>query len=224
MIIFNNVSLNSSGGSCAIQNISFRIYTGQFAVISNIGGSAPLAVFCLLMGQTPALEGDVIVFGSDVSSGLRGAKLDRYMQTVGVVFADATVAEDMTVGENVRLPFAIRDIPSKEAKKRCNEAMVLAGLLPKSRIAASALGRYDRLRLSICRASVCRPNVLLVQDAFEGLEKEELKGAVSYLQAINAQGISVVLFSNRLAVLGLLRNERLIVFDGESLRREPLAF
>lgn len=174
-IIFENVTKEYVNGIKALDNVSFRISSGEFAFLMGHSGSGKSSLIKLLMMEERPTSGRIIVGGEDLSE-IRGGSVPKFRRNIGVVFQDFRLIFSKTVYENIA--FAMEIIGSDRAtiNRQVDIALELVGLKNKKYEMPSCLSGGEQQRVAIARAVVNLPGMIIADEPTGNLDPENSGG------------------------------------------------
>ena len=219
MIEFTDVTKSYSVGTHALRGVSLQIEDGDFAFLVGPSGSGKSTIIKLITGELKPTSGTVHVNGYSLER-IRKREVPYLRRTIGVVFQDFRLIENMTVYENVA--FAMRVIGSreKEIKERVPYVLELVGLETKSRRHPGELSGGEQQRLAIARALVNNPSTIIADEPTGNLDPARSLEIMSLLQEINNLGTTILVVTHekdlveRFAKRVIVLNEGLVASDG----------
>ena len=195
MIEFKHVCKAYDKGVQTINDLNLKIEDGEFVFIVGTSGAGKTTLFKLLLKETEATSGSIIVGGVDISR-MKKRHIPRYRRRFGVVFQDFRLLKDRSVYENV--PFAQRVVmtPMREMRKRVPEVLGLVGLSAKYKAYPRQLSGGEQQRVAIARALVNRPEILLADEPTGNMDPENAWHIMELLEKINGMGTTVVVVTH----------------------------
>jgi NitT/TauT family transport system ATP-binding protein len=163
LITFRNVSKRYANGTLALNNINFTIRDGEFVSLLGPSGCGKSTLLRMIAGLGSVTSGAI-----DWIAGRNGLSS---APDVGFVFQEPTLMPWATVFNNVYLPLKLAGIGRKEAKARIDEALAMVGLEPFADAYPRQLSGGMKMRVSIARALVVHPKVLLLDEPFAALDE-----------------------------------------------------
>lgn len=191
MVALRGVSKTYENGSKALVEINLEIKRGDFLFITGPSGSGKSTLLKLLYGGERASEGDVMVAGENLST-LRGDRLSHLRRRIGVVFQDYKLIPRRTVLENVAFVLWAQGLPRKEIHRRLQPALKMVGLAHKADSFPEQLSGGEQQRVSIARAIVGTPPILLADEPTGNLDPENSWQVIKILKKLNSVGITVI--------------------------------
>ena len=219
MIEFTDVVKSYDQGNKALNGVSMQIEDGEFVFLVGPSGSGKSTIIKLITGELKPTSGTVHVNGYSLER-IRKREIPFLRRTVGVVFQDFRLIDNMTVYENVA--FAMRVIGAKESeiKERVPYVLDLVGLENKTTRRPGELSGGEQQRLAIARALVNNPSTIIADEPTGNLDPARALEIMELLQEINNLGTTLLVvthaqnlvnqFGNRVISL----DEGLIVSDG----------
>ncbi len=191
MIRFDRVSKRYPPGIDALSNVSFRIAAGELAVIEGHSGAGKSTLLKLMAAIERPTGGAVLLSGQNVGS-LKRQAIPYLRRNIGLVFQDQKLLFDRNAFDNVMLPLSIAGFPPREAAQRVRAALDKVGLLEREKALPIALSGGEQQRLSIARAVVSRPNLLLADEPTAHLDDETAADVGRIFAEFHQVGVTVV--------------------------------
>ena len=225
---------SQSGEIEALSGVSLSVPDGEIVAICGPSGAGKTTLLRCLSTLQPPSSGRILVDGEDVSSSsLVG--LDKARGKIGMVFQGFNLLRSRTALENVMLPLEIRRILRQEASEEAAEYLGLVHMSHRLDFYPHELSGGEKQRVSIARALVTEPRVLILDEPTSALDPETAGSIVQSLKEINrVSGITVLVVTHQIDVLSpicdrvtYLRNGRLTevseapTVNGEIVRTVP---
>jgi len=191
-IRLRDVHKTYANGCQALVNISLEVKKGDFLLITGPSGSGKSTLLKLLYGAERASQGEVMVDGCDVNQ-LRGDRLSHLRRRIGVVFQDYKLIPRRTVEENVAFALWAQGCSRQEIQRRLPPALRVVGLQPKASCFPEELSGGEQQRVSIARAIVGTPPLLLADEPTGNLDADNSLQVMKILKKLNAIGITVII-------------------------------
>ena len=192
MIEMKDVMKKYSNGTTAIRNISVEIDQGEFVYVVGPSGAGKSTFIRLMYREEKATKGNLTVAGHDLMK-IKNKEVPYLRREIGIVFQDYKLLPKKTVYENVAYAMQVIGRRPREIKKRVMEVLDLVGLKHKVRVFPSELSGGEQQRVSIARAIVNTPKVLIADEPTGNLDPENSWEIMKLLDRINAQGTTVVM-------------------------------
>jgi len=175
----------------ALSDVTFEIFRGEFAYIFGPGGSGKTTLLRILFCEEQPTGGEVTVNGIEITR--RGFnKIYQVRRTMGVVFQDFKLLRDRTVRENITFVLEVTGHPRKETRRRAIEAMERVGLLEREDDPIFALSAGERQRVTIARALVNDPPLLLADEPTGNLDAQTTIDIMNIFTDLNQRGTTVL--------------------------------
>ncbi len=192
MIDLIDVSFHYENGTEALHNINLRINNGEFAFVVGSSGAGKSSILKLLLRETVASSGQVIVNGFDLNR-LKPGQIPKFRRSIGVVFQDFRLIPGMTVYENVAFSLRVTDRPMREIRQKVPEMLELMNLRHKARQYPHELSGGEQQRVALARALVNSPPLIIADEPTGNIDPELSYQIVEMLQRINRERKTTIL-------------------------------
>ena len=220
MVQMNNVTkVYDSSNTVALDNVDLTINEGEFVFLVGPSGSGKTTLMKLITGEVFATSGQVIVNDFDMTN-IRRSKLPKVRRSLGVIFQDFRLIENMTVYDNVAFVMRVVGAAPKEIKKRVPYVLELVGLESKMNRHPNEMSGGEQQRLAIARALVNNPSTIIADEPTGNLDPERSFEIMALLQEINNLGTTMLVVTHDQNLVELFNkrvisiNEGLVVSDG----------
>ena len=211
MIRLENVSKVYGRDTVAVRDASFEIAKGEFVFLVGPSGSGKSTLLRLMNRQERPERGDVWVAGRELNT-LPDAKVPYLRRNIGNVFQDYKLLPTRTVFENVAFALEVIGQPKHVIRQQVPAVLELVGLEGKEDRFPDQLSGGEQQRVSIARAFVNRPLILLGDEPTGNLDPATGEGIMRLLDRINATGTTVVMATHDQRVVNMMRR-RVIQLD-----------
>ena len=167
--------------------------------------------------EEKATKGVLNVAGYDLV-GMKSREIPLMRREIGVVFQDYKLLPRKTVFENVAYAMQVIGRKPRDVKKRVMEVLDLVGLKHKVRVFPSELSGGEQQRVSIARAIVNTPKVLIADEPTGNLDPENSWEIMKLLDRINAQGTTVVMATHNSTIVNTIRHRVIAIENGRIIR------
>jgi cell division transport system ATP-binding protein len=191
IICLRGVCKTYSNSCQALTQINLEIQRGDFVFITGPSGSGKSTLLKLLYGAERPTEGEIEVDGYNLSN-LKGNRLSLLRRRIGVVFQDYKLIPRRTVQENVAFVLWAQGFSRKEIHRRLQPALKMVGLQHKANCFPDELSGGEQQRVSIARAIVGTPPILLADEPTGNLDADNSFQVIKILQKLNSIGITVI--------------------------------
>lgn len=213
MITFNQVSKKYSGGFDALNQVDFELAKGEMAFLTGHSGAGKSTMLKLIALLERPSAGEITVKGERLSQ-LKRRDIARYRLTLGMVFQSPCLLDDRNLFDNIALPLNIQGELSHIVKKRVHAALDMVGLLSKEKCLPAHLSGGEQQRVSIARAIVHKPALLLADEPTGNLDKALAADMMKVFADLNRVGMSVLVATHDLTLIAGLKHRILVLKRG----------
>ncbi len=217
MVTLRGVTKTYTNGSKALIDVNLEVKRGDFLFITGPSGSGKSTLLKLLYGEECANEGEVIVDGCNVSE-LKGDRLSQLRRKIGVVFQDYKLIPRRTVTENVAFVLWAQGFNRKEIHRRLQPALKMVGLIHKANCFPEELSGGEQQRVSIARAIVSTPPLLLADEPTGNLDADNSWQVIKILKKLNTVGITVIVTTHDESLIRLSNQAAVQLRNGHLYR------
>lgn len=200
-------------GSRGLLGIDFEVKKGDFLFITGASGAGKSTLLKLLYGEERPTHGKVIVDGQNLCQ-LRGDRLSLLRRRIGIVFQDYKLIPRRTVAENVGFVLQAQGFTRKEIHRRLLPSLKLVGLQDKADCFPDQLSGGEQQRVSIARAVVSTPPLLLADEPTGNLDGDNAWQVIKILKKLNAIGITVIITTHNEHLVRLSNHPVVQLRDG----------
>jgi cell division transport system ATP-binding protein len=220
MIQLTDVTVQYANGVEALSEATVRMAAGEFVFVVGETGSGKSTFLKLLYREVAPQEGSVFVDGENVSA-LPPRQIPYLRRKIGVVFQDFRLLPQKTAYENVA--FALQALGADRYKvyRQVGKVLRLVGLAEKSRAYPHQLSGGEQQRVSIARALVNDPVLLLADEPTGNLDPRTSWEIIQLLADINRRGTTVVVATHDQTIVDRLRQRVIEMVEGRIVRDEP---
>ncbi len=218
MIKTQNVTKTYKDSVVALDDVSIEIGKGEFVFMVGPTGSGKSTFIRLMLKEEEPTHGSIWVAGKNIAK-LSPWKVPYLRRNVGTVFQDFKLLPERTVFENVAFALEVIGKPRYVIEKRAPEILELVGLGGKLSNYPHELSGGEQQRVSIARAFVNRPLILLADEPTGNLDPATSVEIMKLLDRINRTGTTVVMATHDNAIVDAMRR-RVIELDGGRVVRD----
>ena len=218
MIRLENVTKVYKGDVVAVRDLSADIQKGEFVFLVGPSGSGKSTFLRLLLKEEEPSSGRIWVAGKDIAQ-LTGWKVPYLRRNIGCIFQDFKLLPNKTVYENVAFALEVIGRPRHVVRAQVPQILDLVGLAKKHDNLPNELSGGEQQRVSIARAFVNRPLILLADEPTGNLDPSTSEGIMRLLDRINRTGTTVVMATHDQSIVGRMRR-RVIELDRGTLVRD----
>jgi len=219
VIQFRGVSKTYESGDVGLENATFSITRGEFVFIVGQTGSGKSTIMRLLLKEHEPTGGRIVVAGRDLSE-IEDKKVPYYRRNLGVVFQDFKLLPNRTVYDNVAYALQVTGGTRREVREKVPDILRLTGLSTKLHSYPDQLSGGEQQRVSVARAFVNHPPLLLADEPTGNLDPETSVGIMQLLYRINRTGTTVVVATHDNAMVDRMRRRVIEVSHGSIVRDE----
>lgn len=221
MIEFRNVSkIYDSNGTHALSNVNIKIEDGEFVFVVGSSGAGKSTFLKLIMHEEKPTEGEII-FNDYSSATLKKKMVPYYRREMGIVFQDFRLIPKMTVYENVAFAMRVIGAKEKEIRKRVPYILQLVGLSQKARAYPNELSGGEQQRVSLARALVNNPKVIIADEPTGNVDPEMSHEIVGLLTKINNAGTTVIMVTHEHDLVRSFQRRVIVIKNGEVVSDTP---
>jgi cell division transport system ATP-binding protein len=211
MIKLDNVTKVYKGEVVALRDAEVNIDKGEFVFLVGASGSGKSTMLRLFNKEEVPEKGRVWVAGKDLAE-LTSWKVPYLRRNIGCVFQDFKLLTNKTVFENVAFALEVIGRPKHVVRSQVPAILELVGLAKKLERYPHELSGGEQQRVSIARAFVNRPLILLADEPTGNLDPDTSLGIMKLLDRINRTGTTVVMATHDRGIVDTMRR-RVIELD-----------
>ena len=218
MIVFEGVTKIYEPNVVALRDASLMIEKGEFVFLVGPSGSGKSTIVRLLLKELEPTEGRIIVGGRELAR-LKGSKVPKLRRNIGCVFQDFKLLPNRTAYENVAYALKVQGESRSAIRAKVPEVLGLVGLAHKMSSYPDELSGGEQQRVSIARAFVNHPPLLICDEPTGNLDPDTSVGIMQLLYRINRTGTTVVMATHDREMVDKMRR-RVIALDGGRVIRD----
>ena len=214
MIRMKNVTeVYDSSDTVALNGIDLKIDEGEFVFLVGPSGSGKTTLMKLITGEVRPTNGTVIVNDFDMSK-IRRHKLPKMRRTLGVVFQDYRLIDNMTVYDNVAFAMRVVGARNKDIRKRVPYVLELVGLEGREKRLPNELSGGEQQRVAIARALVNSPRMLVADEPTGNLDPVRSLELMLLFEKINEMGTTVLVVTHEKELVNALAKRVITIENG----------
>ena len=199
MIKFENVTATYTE-NVGIFNLSFHIPKGELVFLMGPTGAGKSTVLKTIYRDISISDGNLYINGEDVGN-IRRRHVPWFRRKIGMVFQDYRLVPDRTVFENIALPLQIEGVPKKEIKDKVNDIGEKVGLKKRINNYPDQLSGGEKQRVSIARALVKNPLVILADEPTGNLDPNVSDEILDLLEIATDSGTAVLMSTHNFPLI-----------------------
>ena len=215
MVQMNDVrKIYDSSGTLALDGVDLTINEGEFVFLVGPSGSGKTTIIKLLTGEIQPTEGTVIVNDFDLGK-LKRRKLPKMRRTLGIIFQDFRLIDNMNVYDNVAFAMRVVGASAKEIKKRVPYVLELVGLEGREKRLPQELSGGEQQRVAIARALGMDTKILLADEPTGNLDTANSDNIFRILQQLAHEGgYCVIIVTHDMGIAA--RADRVLELNADS--------
>ncbi len=206
------------GGHVGLERVSLQVDRGEFAFVVGPTGCGKSTLIKMLIREVGAASGRVLIAGRDIEQ-IADKKVPLLRRRIGTVFQDFKLLPNRTVYDNVAYALQVIGAPRSDIRRKVPEILRLVGLQAKIHNYPDQLSGGEQQRVSIARAFVNHPPLLLADEPTGNLDPETSIGIMQLLYRINRTGTTVLVVTHDREMVDKMRR-RVIALEGGRLVRD----
>ena len=217
MINFNNVTKVYGRESVALDHVDLDINLGEFVFLVGASGSGKSTMVRLILKELEPSAGSITVNGVRLSS-VRRRNVPRHRRAIGCVFQDFKLLPNKTAAENVAYAMEVTGQKRRTISVKVPQILDLVGLGEQADKYPDQLSGGEQQRVSIARAFVGQPPILMADEPTGNLDPETSVGIMQLLHRINRIGTTVLVATHDREMVDVMRKRVVALEDGRVVR------
>ncbi len=201
----------------ALKNINLDIFPGEFVFLVGKSGAGKSTLMKILYKEETPSSGTVVIGGINLAK-LTSDKVPNLRRCMGIVFQDYKLLQQQTVYDNVAYVIRTLGMSSKEVHARVTGALKVVGLIDKMKAKPTELSGGEQQRVSIARAIVNGPPLLIADEPTGNLDPKNSLEVMQILDQINQRGITVIVSTHDQNMVDYFRKRVITLDSGEVIR------
>jgi len=211
LIKFINVSKDFPNGHRVLNNVNLHIQKGEFVFLVGSSGAGKSTIIKLILKEIEPTSGTIIVNDKDITK-LRRRDIPYHRRSIGVVFQDFRLISDKTVYENVAFAMEVIEAPPKEIRRQVPIVLSMVGLSRKANMYPHQLSGGEQQRVSLARAMVNGPSLLIADEPTGNLDSEMSWDIMRIFNEINQRGTTILMATHDMEIVNGMK-KRVITID-----------
>ena len=215
MVEMKNVSMvYESSGTEALDSVSFSIKEGEFVFLVGPSGSGKTTLMKLITGEIRAKSGKIIVNDFDMRK-IKRRKLPKVRRTLGIVFQDFRLIENMNVYDNVAFAMRVLGARRRDIRERVPYVLDLVGLSGREKRMPNELSGGEQQRVAIARALVNDPRMIVADEPTGNLDPVRSLELMLLLEKINEMGTTILVVTHEKELVNALAKRVIAIDNGK---------
>lgn len=219
MIELINVNKVFTDGHKVLNNVNLNIQKGEFVFMVGSSGAGKSTLIKLLLKETEPTSGTIIINEKDITKCKR-REIPLLRRSIGVVFQDFRLLLEKTVYENVAFAMEVIEAPPKEIRRQVPIVLSMVGLSKKSNLYPRQLSGGEQQRVSLARAMVNGPSILIADEPTGNLDPDMSWDIMRILSEINQRGTTVLMATHDREIVNAMKKRVIAVENGTIARDE----
>jgi cell division transport system ATP-binding protein len=211
------------GGSMALDRVSLQVGRGEFVFFVGPTGCGKSTLMRLLMKELEPSRGELLIAGRKLND-IPRKKVPQLRRNIGVIFQDFKLLPNRTVYQNVAYSLQVIGEGRQAIRKKVPEILRLVGLSTKLHSYPDQLSGGEQQRVSIARAFVNHPPLLLADEPTGNLDPETSIGIMQLIYRINRTGTTVVVATHDREMVDKMRRRVIELSEGRVIRDDESGF
>jgi len=207
------------GGSVALEGASMRVSRGEFVFLVGPTGCGKSTCIRLLLKEIEPTKGEIFIAGRGLGE-IERKRVPYLRRNIGVVFQDYKLLPNRTVYDNVAYSLLVIGEPREEIRRKVPDILRLVGLSTKLHNYPDELSGGEQQRVSIARAFVNHPPLLLCDEPTGNLDPETSIGIMQLIYRINRTGTTVIVATHDKEMVDKMRRRVVELREGRIIRDE----
>jgi cell division transport system ATP-binding protein len=219
VVELNDVTKVYDGGAVAVERASMRVGRGDFVFLVGPTGCGKSTCIRLLLKELEPTNGEISIAGRALGDVPR-SRVPYLRRNIGVVFQDFKLLPNRTVYDNVAYSLQVIGEPRQEIRRKVPDILRLVGLSTKLHSYPDELSGGEQQRVSIARAFVNHPPLLLADEPTGNLDPETSIGIMQLIYRINRTGTTVIVATHDKEMVDKMRRRVVELREGRIVRDE----
>ncbi|MBP1969385.1 cell division transport system ATP-binding protein [Virgibacillus natechei] len=219
MILMKDVHKTYANGVSALSGVNIDIKQGEFTYIVGPSGAGKSTFIRLIYREVKPTDGSIIVNDIDLST-IKEKRVPYLRRDVGVIFQDFKLLPKLTVYENVAFALEVIEETPRNIRKRVMDVLELVGLKNKARFIPDELSGGEQQRVSIARAIVNNPKIVIADEPTGNLDPDTSWEIMKTFEEINTKGTTVIMATHSREIVNTIKKRVIAIEDGLIVRDE----
>lgn len=219
MIIMEDIYKRYPNGVTALNGVSIHIKKGEFVYIVGPSGAGKSTFVRLMYREVKPSEGNVFINQKNLNQ-LKEKDIPYLRRNIGVVFQDFKLLPKLSVYENVAFALEVIEESPRRIRHKVMEVLELVGLKNKARSLPNQLSGGEQQRVSVARAIVNNPQILIADEPTGNLDPDTSWEIMKILEEINHRGTTIVMATHSKEIVNAIRQRVIAIKNGLIVRDE----
>ncbi|PRO65697.1 cell division ATP-binding protein FtsE [Alkalicoccus urumqiensis] len=219
MIELNDVWKTYPNGVMAMNGMSIYIQSGEFVYVVGPSGAGKSTFIKMIYREERPTRGEILVGGENLAH-MKERHVPYLRRNIGVVFQDFKLLPSMNVFENIAFAMEVVEASKPEIRRRVMDVLDIVRLKNKARFQPHELSGGEQQRVSIARAIVNNPDVLICDEPTGNLDPETSWEIMHLLEEINDRGTTIIMATHNREIVNNMRKRVIAIENGRISRDE----
>lgn len=211
---FRKVTKVYASDIVALDEVSFKLYPGEFAFLVGESGAGKSTVVKILLREENPTSGEIYLNDENI---LEIPKKDFYLirRKIGVVFQDFKLLESKTVFENVAIALDVVDTTEEEEREIIPNVLEMVGLLSKKDNFPAQLSGGEKQRVAIARSLAHEPDILVADEPTGMIDPDSGDKIMEILDRVNKQGTTILMATHNRDIVNTWKKRVIRISNGK---------
>lgn len=219
LIRLSDVTVRFDNGLEGLSKFNLEVRKGDFLFVVGPSGAGKSTFIKLLMKEYEATTGNIYIGGSNITH-IHRRKIPFLRRQMGVVFQDFRLLPNKTVYENVAFAMQITEASEREIRKQVPMILSVVGLADKHKMFPHQLSGGEQQRVSIARAMINNPPILIADEPTGNLDPETSWEIMKLLKQINRRGTTIIMATHDKDIVDIMQQRVIALEKGKIVRDE----
>ncbi|RKQ35567.1 cell division ATP-binding protein FtsE [Oceanobacillus halophilus] len=219
MIAMKDVYKTYANGVTALNGVSVDIQQGEFVYIVGPSGAGKSTFIKLIYREEKPSGGSIIINDINLAE-IKEKKVPYLRRDIGVVFQDFKLLPKLTVYENIAFALEVIEESPRNIRKRVMEVLEVVGLKNKARFTPNELSGGEQQRISIARAIVNHPKIVIADEPTGNLDPDTSLDILRTLESVNDSGTTIIMATHSKEIVNRFKKRVIAIEDGIIARDE----
>ncbi len=219
MIEMKEVYKTYPNGVTALNGVNLSINQGEFVYVVGPSGAGKSTLISMMFREEKPTKGSIVINGINLDK-LKERKVPHLRRDIGVVYQDFKLLPRLTVYENIAFALEVIEESPKNIRRRVMEVLDLVKLKNKARHIPDELSGGEQQRVSIARAIVNRPKMMIADEPTGNLDPETSWDIMRIFEEINARGTTIIMATHSKEIVNTIKKRVIAVENGRIFRDE----
>ncbi|KKE79662.1 cell division ATP-binding protein FtsE [Oceanobacillus caeni] len=219
MILMKDVYKTYANGVTALSGVNVKIDQGEFVYVVGPSGAGKSTFVKLIFREEKPSSGQIFINDINLSE-LKERKIPYLRRNIGVVYQDFRLLPKLTVYENIAFALEVIEESPRNIRNRVMDVLDVVGLKNKAKSIPDELSGGEQQRVSIARAIVNRPKIVIADEPTGNLDPETSLDILKTFESINEGGTTVIMATHSKAIVNQFKKRVIAIEDGIIARDE----